>query len=1045
MCRFSGELDPGYRKIRGVLTRYLFKRSLCTFSMLCSSFTYTLTSIAVVLDREQCKKALSILDYRETQLRIEQVEPAHAQTFQWLFEETEFTEWLKDEQPLYWLQGKPASGKSTLMRFALYNNQTVQCINQSRGPVSLASFFFHDRGSTIQKSLDGLLRGLIYKILTDIPSLQAECLSSFVKDRKGLERGVWTLMDLEATLESILSQQFQRVNLFIFIDALDEYSGKHADIVDFLDKVINQRPNTKSNIKICFSSRPLQIFLDRFNNVPGIVLQKWTASDIFTIINSRFNSNPRMLQYLTSSKPMDIEMCQKLALEILDRAEGVFLWVRLVLDDLFEEFTAGGSIDQLYERLLILPRDLEDLYQRIVDRIPRSYRTDSWIMFELLKCTMAPLYLSDFIAAFRCALAVDAVETLQSLRFDGYNDVDEMIRLIHSRSGGLIEVNVAHSIVIPTFGAQGEYDSDRHSDTGCNAEDLSDRAAAEHSFTTHGDDPSCAELTFNHYGEWRTEVAFVGSNFEVHPNYPLQISLDRDSGTEAMPSISDPGKRFFRSPSDVLGLSSAVLSSEQLNFRQDHNFEQFSEKMFSPIEMTAPTSGQKPRLPMVLVPASTLIDKPKQTLIGSYPYTGPIFSSADFSQGADTEDGVQFSRYRSGKEQISHDCLTAKFGGFHPKLQVQFIHQTVKTHIRTLESKVAIDDTKARAGTGYLFLRNFVLASLERYYQSGGNTLTWVGRSWAEHLLNYALQAEHSTGKSHAAALLSTSDHCYRSLLSFHRAYEGLGLPSPQSGIWCFSMAAGLSLFLQEQLQSHKITQMQTSRLIESSTLKWSVFRSRVMGLSLIESSQLSLNLATVLVQTTRYPMAQTAREAAFVKIFVRKYATHQEQSDLLTLFLTENIDPNFRLPEQLLTEHRFITRSKLSSWFTPLHLVVEQLQDHLTTILLKHGANVNSLNSLNRTPLDVLSSTLKASVDLYFHAAQQRDQRAMQYFLERLSQKLQLTSILLDNGGKSNMPVACEHDMYKTLGDLDWETLRNEGLDVDERTYHPPRLSNMF
>lgn len=54
------------------------------------------------------------------------IRQAHAQTFRWIFETspsdgprspTKFVEWLRSSDSLYWVSGKPGSGKSTLMKY----------------------------------------------------------------------------------------------------------------------------------------------------------------------------------------------------------------------------------------------------------------------------------------------------------------------------------------------------------------------------------------------------------------------------------------------------------------------------------------------------------------------------------------------------------------------------------------------------------------------------------------------------------------------------------------------------------------------------------------------------------------------------------------------------------------------------------------------------------------------------------------------------------------------------------------------------------------
>src|SRR5690348_6917526 len=76
--------------------------------------------------REQCQKILDSLYFSEMDDRRNQIKQAHEKTFEWILRhhETEdpawddFVKWLESDggHPIYWIRGKPGSGKSTLVR-----------------------------------------------------------------------------------------------------------------------------------------------------------------------------------------------------------------------------------------------------------------------------------------------------------------------------------------------------------------------------------------------------------------------------------------------------------------------------------------------------------------------------------------------------------------------------------------------------------------------------------------------------------------------------------------------------------------------------------------------------------------------------------------------------------------------------------------------------------------------------------------------------------------------------------------------------------------
>jgi hypothetical protein len=105
--------------------------------------------------------------------RIEEVPEEHMNTFRWLFDRTQtiswnhFGDWLREPGGLYWVNGKAASGKSTLMRFIYRNPKTFELLSRWASPRELetAAFFFWNSGTPEQRSLSGFLKALLYEVL----------------------------------------------------------------------------------------------------------------------------------------------------------------------------------------------------------------------------------------------------------------------------------------------------------------------------------------------------------------------------------------------------------------------------------------------------------------------------------------------------------------------------------------------------------------------------------------------------------------------------------------------------------------------------------------------------------------------------------------------------------------------------------------------------------------------------------------------------------------------------------------------------------------
>ena len=134
-------------------------------------------------------RLLKSLYFTDLAVRHGRIEDAHSKTFTWIFQKTtpdsqpvNFVEWLRTQTGIYWIQGKPGSGKSTLMKFICDHAQTRDHLrfwaDSSSKQVVIAKFFLWISGSRLQKSQEGLLRGLLFEILRQCPELTPHVLAT---------------------------------------------------------------------------------------------------------------------------------------------------------------------------------------------------------------------------------------------------------------------------------------------------------------------------------------------------------------------------------------------------------------------------------------------------------------------------------------------------------------------------------------------------------------------------------------------------------------------------------------------------------------------------------------------------------------------------------------------------------------------------------------------------------------------------------------------------------------------------------------------------
>ena len=403
---------------------------------------------------------LESLENSERRNRVDQVGKPYEGTFNWLFDpQVGFWGWLSGPQQagtpiFFWIQGKPGSGKSTLMKYALAQKETRELLaSADSGNWHLIPFFFHDRGSSIQKSVTGLLQELLYrlveaneKLLAFIPSRLIHQLLKRNKtatqvsmlqqryDQKNQPDYVyqessstktWSVHDLQEALIAITGQNEVPLNVLFFVDALDEYEGNYRDLIRVIQNSFISRGPSMVNVKFCLASRPYPAFTNAFGSCPGLLVHEHTRDDVQWYARQQIASSTQC-----QDTDQDISEMHQLAVEITQRANGVFIWVRIVVEELIERFIDGCTTSQLRDILSAMPEELEDLYRRTLSKVKPEYEIESYVMTQIVLHAKNPQTLKSLLQATDIALQ-RKVEPMSRAT---------MQRRLGSRCGGLLEV-----------------------------------------------------------------------------------------------------------------------------------------------------------------------------------------------------------------------------------------------------------------------------------------------------------------------------------------------------------------------------------------------------------------------------------------------------------------------------------------------------------------------------------------------------------------------------------------------------------------------------
>jgi hypothetical protein len=167
-------------------------------------------------------------------------------------------------------------------------------------------------------SQSGLLRSLLFQILTQRPGLipvvsptRWEALCLFSKYTKS-----WNEYELRQMLQCAADKFGVGSKLCFFIDGLDEFCGKHEELIDLLQGLLRNQ-----NMKICVPSRPWVVFQEAFGSVPNLRVQNLTYGDIEHYVTSKFQEHSGFSQ-LCKREP---EFSQGLIKNVVEKSSGVFL------------------------------------------------------------------------------------------------------------------------------------------------------------------------------------------------------------------------------------------------------------------------------------------------------------------------------------------------------------------------------------------------------------------------------------------------------------------------------------------------------------------------------------------------------------------------------------------------------------------------------------------------------------------------------------------------------------------------------------------------
>ncbi|KAI1363852.1 hypothetical protein F5Y08DRAFT_329126 [Xylaria arbuscula] len=365
---------------------------------------------------------LQSLHFDAIRARHERIHEAHAKTFQWVLEpdpdsqprHTKFVDWLRGDRRIFWVRGKPGSGKSTLMKYLSQHPKVQEHLLawSSENRIITTQYFFWNSGTSLEKSQEGLLRSLLFDVLRSSP-------------------------ELADTVENARSSSSDPLDFNTY--GLDEYKRETSELVRLIGKLVSTL-----DIKLCLSSRPWTEFTDAFGHEEDSVikLEDLTQSDIRRYVVENLQSDQRF-----TALAKDEEAYKILTEDVVLKAQGVFLWVRLAVHSLLQGARYADSLDDMRNRVEELPEDLDAFFEAIIADIPPRYLQKTALTTQVMLVARQPLPLAAHY--FIDELSVDPEYALKAKiglmsEEESQNISEIMTARLDGRFKGLLEVNITH-------------------------------------------------------------------------------------------------------------------------------------------------------------------------------------------------------------------------------------------------------------------------------------------------------------------------------------------------------------------------------------------------------------------------------------------------------------------------------------------------------------------------------------------------------------------------------------------------------------------------
>ncbi|KAH9203227.1 hypothetical protein DL95DRAFT_350087 [Leptodontidium sp. 2 PMI_412] len=313
-----------------------------------------------------CIQDLRITDPREDKKRIEDTKGGLLRdSYQWIFEHTDFHKWRNNEQGrVLWIKGDPGKGK-TMLLCGMIDEMSALTRLRDKSATTLLSFFFCQATDSRINNAAAVLRGLIYLLIDQQPSLIKHIRKKYDDAGKPLFEDANAWVALSEIITTIL-QDPSLNNTYLIIDALDECVADLSKLLNF----IVQKSSISPRVKWVVSSRnwpDIEERLEQAGHKVKLCLEL-NEQSVSAAVSTYIEYKTRQL---AEQKKYDDKTRVAVRQHLISNSNDTFLWVALVCANL-KNIPRWKTLAKLNE----FPPGLDSLYQRMMSQICHSDDVD---------------------------------------------------------------------------------------------------------------------------------------------------------------------------------------------------------------------------------------------------------------------------------------------------------------------------------------------------------------------------------------------------------------------------------------------------------------------------------------------------------------------------------------------------------------------------------------------------------------------------------------------------------------------------------------------